>query len=156
MAEVAGSSPRPGLRKNRRNAIRKHLSVKWGERLGREECPYLRRWGIVAGAFSVRVHHFYRSDDARFHHDHPWWFLTIVLKGGYTDSSEQGEDHLRAGSIRFRSATHRHTVFTDPGGVWTLILTGPNTRTWGFWVNGKFKKANKYFFEHGHHPCDQL
>lgn len=158
--EVEGSNPLPGdSRLNSWTLLRrrtgKHLTVKCGERLGRPECPYLRRWVLALGLFSVRVHHFYRSDDARNHHDHPWWFVTLVLKGGYTDVSEGRLDHLRPGSMRFRPALHRHTVQTDPGGVWTLVLTGPNRRTWGFWVKGRFRKANKYFFEHGHHPCDQ-
>ena len=176
--------------------IRKHVDVRWGERLGREECPYLRRWALLLGVCSLRVHHFLSSDDDRHFHDHPWWFVTLVLRGGYTDVSpcpvceglgfdkEQRnklltqfdksgvlvnetitwcqtcdgtgdkEDHLGPGSIRYRPALHRHTVRTDPGGVWTLIITGPALRQWGFWVNGRFRKANRYFFDHGHHPCD--
>jgi len=161
--------------------IGKHFNVKAGERLGRPECPYLRRWALILGLFSVRVHHFYRSDDERAFHDHPWWFVTLVLKGGYTDVSScpvchghgvyeqwcdhcggtgQVLDHLGRGQVRFRPALHQHTVRTDPGGVWTVILTGPNVRTWGFWEHRpdgtrKFRKANKWFKLHGHHPCDQ-
>jgi hypothetical protein len=142
--------------------FRKHFGFKWGEWLGRPECPYLRRWAFNVGLFSIRVHHFMRSDDARAHHDHPWWFLTLVLRGAYYDISQgpEGEviDHLTPGSIRFRPALHRHTVVVEharPGGVWTIILTGPNLRTWGFWPEGRFRKANKYFKMYGHHPCDQ-
>ena len=170
-----------------RRRIGKHLNVKWGEQLGRPECPYLQRWAVMVGLFSVRVHHFYRSDDERAFHDHPWWFLTLVLRGGYTDVSPcpvcegnpalklicgtgkpggtcggTGEqlDHITAGSVRFRPALHQHTVRVDPGGVWTVILTGPNRRVWGFWERlpdgrRRFRKANKWFFMHGHHPCDQ-
>jgi hypothetical protein len=50
-------------------------------------------------------------------------------------------------------ALHRHTVEVADGGCWTVLLTGKVVRRWGFWVNGKFKKTNKYFLEHGHHPC---
>lgn len=129
--------------------------ITWGQLLGREECPYARRWVLNLGLFSLRVHHFYRSDDARYFHDHAWWFCTLVLRGGYTDVSPDGEDHLRRGSVRFRRAHHRHTVRTDEGGVWTLVLTGRKRRAWGFWVGEKFKKSYRYFFDHGHHPCDQ-
>jgi hypothetical protein len=97
--------------------FRKHFGFKWGEWLGRPECPYLRRWAFNVGLFSIRVHHFMRSDDARAHHDHPWWFLTLVLRGAYYDISQgpEGEviDHLTPGSIRFRPALHRHTVVVD-------------------------------------------
>ena len=61
---------------------------------------------------------------------------------------------VTAGKFYFRRAEHRHFVSVSKGGpVWTLLLTGPKKRNWGFWVNGKFKKANKYFFEHKKHPC---
>ena len=87
-------------------------------------------------------------------HDHPWWFLTLILWGGYVDVSLGGEDRVGAGSIRLRPSWWRHTVRVNKGGAWSLLLTGPERRQWGFWVNGKFRKRNKYFFEHGHHPCE--
>lgn len=125
----------------------------WGERLGRPECPYLHRWVADFGLFSIRVHHFLRSDDNRNLHDHPWWYCTLVLRGSYRDVSEQGEELLTPGKVAFRRALHRHTVQT--AGVWTFLVTGPQVRRWGFWVKGKFRKANKYFLMYGHHPCDQ-
>jgi hypothetical protein len=138
------------------------MKFTWRQQLGREECPYAERWVLDFGKFTLRLHHFFRSDDARAFHDHSWWFLTLVLKGGYTDVSPEGNDHLRPGSIRFRKAHHRHTVRTDPGGVWTLVVTGPKVRRWGFWVTRKdgsgterLIKSNKYFATYGHHPCDQ-
>jgi hypothetical protein len=157
--------------------VGKHFYLRWGQLLGREECPYAKRWALGLGLFSLRVHHFYRSDDDRAHHDHPWWFLTLVLRGSYVDESpcpicvEQGvprspyhpycicrgtgviKDTLTPGSIRFRRAHHKHTVRTT--GVWTLVLTGPHVRTWGFWDRGRFVKSNKWFLTRGHHPCDQ-
>lgn len=129
------------------------FEAEWGRWLGRPECPYVRRWLLWLGAFSVRIHHFVASDDPRALHDHPWWYLTVILKGGYTDVTDSGGVHLRAPAVAFRHASHRHTVQIDPGGVWTLLITGPQLRYWGFWVKGRFKKANKYFAEHGTHPC---
>jgi hypothetical protein len=103
---------------------------------------------------SIRLHHWLAPDDDRAKHDHPWSFTTFVLKGGYTDSSPSGEEHLRAPAIRHRKAEHQHTVFPDPGCAWTVIITGPKTRQWGFWVKGKFVKSYRYFYKFGHHPCD--
>lgn len=130
----------------------------WRQKLGRPECPYAERWIFDAKLFSLRLHHFFRSDDARAHHDHPWWFLTLVLAGSYVDDSPAGQDRLTPGSIRFRSAHHRHTVVTS--GVWTVLLTGPQQRVWGFWERRKdgtlrFRKSWRWFFDQGHHPCDQ-
>jgi hypothetical protein len=100
------------------------------------------------------VHHWLGSDDDRAFHDHPWWFLTFVVKGGYTDKTPDGDEILRAPAIRFRPALHQHTVTYMPGGAWTVLVTGPKARTWGFWKDGKFRKANRWFYRFGHHPCD--
>lgn len=127
--------------------------ITWGERLGRSECPYLRRWVLNLYIISLRIHHWISSDDDRAYHDHPWNFLTIILKGGYTDVSPQGKDKVYAGSIRYRSALHCHTVQVNPGGCWSILLTGREKRRWGFYPNGKFLRRSKYFAKYGHHPC---
>lgn len=54
------------------------------------ECPYLERWILGVGVpghtslFSLRLHHFFRSDEDHLH-DHPGWFVTLVLRGSYED-----------------------------------------------------------------------
>lgn len=143
-----GSSNLPPRTKN------KKWYTAWREPLGLPSCPYVIRWRIETPWGSVRLHHWLAPDDDRAKHDHPWSFTTFVLWGGYVDSSPDGDEHLRAPAIRHRAATHQHTVFPDPGGAWTIIVTGPKVRNWGFWVKGKFVKMNKYFLTYGHHPCD--
>lgn len=143
--EVGGSSPSPRTSK---------WILKFNEHLGLPECPYVVRWRLETPWFSVRLHHWLAPDDDRAKHDHPWDFVTFVLWGGYVDSSPDGDEHLRAPAVRYRPATHQHTVFPDEGGAWTVVVTGPKIRSWGFWVNGKFIKMNKYFLKYGHHPCE--
>ncbi len=147
-------SPRDPINTCRKSDVRivPRVQVRWAEKL-RPACPYMKRWVLDLGLFSLRVHHWYSSDDDRHFHDHPWPFATLVLKGGYTDVSPAGSDALRAGSVRRRPAEWQHTVKVNPSGCWTVMATGPQLRRWGFWVNGKFKRSNKYFLEHGHHPC---
>jgi hypothetical protein len=91
-----------------------------------------------------------------------------VLRGGYTDIRDVRPDWLPAGTtgtfrirdrvrapaVRFRPADHRHTVKVDPGGAWTVLVTGPPVRDWGFYVDGRFKRMRRYFRDHGHHPCE--
>ena len=126
----------------------------WGEPLGLDECPYVIRWIAETPWFSVRVHHWLGPDDDRAFHDHPWGFVTFVLKGWYSDVRPGGRDILRAPAVRFRPALHRHTVVPAPGGARTLLVTGRIIRPWGFWQDGaKFVKANKWFLTRGHHPC---
>lgn len=60
---------------------------------------------------------------------------------------------MTPGKIAFRRASHTHTVLVDKGGCWTTLITGPVVQKWGFFVGNKFKKANKFFLEHGEHPC---
>lgn len=130
------------------------IQLRWKEPLGRDECPYMYRWVLNLGLFSVRLHKWIRSDDKRFYHDHPWPFITIVLRGSYTDVSPDGEDTLKAGSMRLRSSLHRHYVKVPPEGALTLLVTGPKMRNWGFWIKEKFKRPFKYFHTYGHPPCD--
>lgn len=143
---VAGSSPR---------LSDFHFpKVSWNEPIGLDECPYMRRWVFDFGAFAIRLHRWQASDDARAWHDHAWWFFTCVLWGSYTDVSWEGDDTLTAGSIRFRGAHHQHTVQILKPGTWTLLVTGPVKRRWGFWVKDKLWKRDRYFANNGHHPCD--
>lgn len=130
------------------------VRIGWHEKLGLPGCPYVIRWNVETPIGSVRLHHWLGPDDDRAYHDHPWWFVTLVLHGGYRDDSPEGVDELHAGSVRFRRALHRHTVIPHSGGAWTLMITGRKMRSWGFWRNGKFFKANKWFLRFGHHPCN--
>jgi hypothetical protein len=154
VAQNAQSAAQITRRSERRALPPGPVRAAWAERLGLPSCPYVIRWRLeIARVGSVRVHRWLGPDDDRAYHDHPWWFITIVVKGGYTDISPGGGEHLRAPAIRFRPALHRHTVVPDKGGAWTVMITGPKTRAWGFWLNGKLIKANKWFASRGHHPC---
>ena len=80
--------------------------------------------------------------------------MTFVLFGSYMDKSPDGDELMSAGKIAYRTAEHQHCVKLLSKHCWTFLITGRERRTWGFWVNGKFRKRNKYFFEHGHHTQD--
>lgn len=157
------SDAQSGSRIKSASVPRKHLPgpfiFKWREKLGLPSCPYVIRWRFETPWFSVRLHHWLASDDDRAFHDHPWSFTTFVLKGEYVDDSPAGPELLKAPCVRRRPAEHRHTVYPGFDGCWTVIVTGPKVRTWGFWTltalgKEKFVKANKWFASRGHHPCD--
>jgi hypothetical protein len=122
--------------------------------LGVATCPYLERWVLDFKLFSIRLHHWLASDDQRHFHDHPWWYLSWVLKGSYVDRSPWGDVRRARWSVKRFPALHRHSVIIDKP-CWTLLITGPEKRVWGFWVHGRFRKRNKYFFIFGHHPCEK-
>lgn len=102
------------------------------------------------------VHKIIRSDDDRALHDHPWLNVSVILAGGYTEvvpwSQAQGplDDHLarvhrvrrRPGSVVVRRSGHRHRLEVGERPCWTLFITGPKVREWGFyckrgWVHWK-------------------
>lgn len=123
--------------------------------IGGEARPYLLRWYVIPRnpVFNVYLHCFKRSDDDRALHDHPWANCSILLHGSYTEHTiAAGGVHrrevLRAGAVRLRCTgriAHRvelHDDVIDMGGeappviapqpCWTLFITGPRYREWGF------------------------
>lgn len=128
--------------------------------------PLLIRYKIVKGPlFGICVHKLCRSDYDRALHDHPWWFISLVLSGGYIEvhQPDPGRKNQRIGtdglvwvwrapwSIAHRPAEWRHRVIipavvvTDvPDAMrrgrpaWTLVLMGPRVRKWGFWIDSKW------------------
>ena len=131
------------------------MKLTWGQKLGNTECPYIQRWVLDLGFFSIRIHKWFGSDDARHFHDHPWFYISLVLWGSYNDISPNGIKERKAPSIAYFPASHQHTVQLTSKTCWTILITGPEKRQWGFWVKGKFRKRNRYFYDYGHHPCDK-
>jgi hypothetical protein len=103
--------------------------------VGPKERPYLLRWYLLPRnpVFNVYLHKFVRDDDDRALHDHPWPSVSMVIRGRYVEQTSAGRRQYRAGSLILRRATHTHRVEL-PGGVpcWTLFVTGPRVREWGF------------------------
>lgn len=98
--------------------------------------------------YAARVHHIRSSDEGRVFHDHPWPFITIILRGGYFELTPVDSFSLDfqkrwhpAGSILFRRAEdwHRLLIDTERAGdeTWTLFITLSKKQTWGFRVRGK-------------------
>lgn len=103
------------------------------------DSPYMRRWFVIPRNrfFNVYLHHFLRSDDDRALHDHPWWNLSIILEGRYVEHTIDAGGINRkvvryAGDLKFRSASAAHRIELDDGPCWTLFITGPRLRAWGF------------------------
>lgn len=114
----------------------------WDKRIGTAEDPYMLRWWVIPrnNLFNIYLHNVLRSDDPTAPHDHMWWNISIVLTGYYIELmwTRRGIiQKLRGqGSIVFRwpQALHR-LVITDnsmEGPTWTLFITGPSVRNWGF------------------------
>lgn len=117
--------------------------------------PFLDRWGLVhdrIGGFYL--HHIAAPDPGMDLHDHPWSFVSIILRGGYTeqfstvasavrcarlaellaDPAAHGpvRDRLRW-SVRRYPLTVAHRITSASPGTWTLVLRGPTRRVWSFY-----------------------
>lgn len=99
---------------------------------------------------SARIHHILSSDDARAFHDHPWPYLTVILKGGYFEVRPQydssglyiGETKKwhGPGSVLVRRSSSYHRLELPEGRTaWTLFITGRYRRKWGFLVQPAMK-----------------
>ena len=104
--------------------------------------------------FNLTLHKIVRSDDPVFH-DHPWPYMTIIIKGGYFEHTPilsnkntiVGETvrWRGPGSIIMRSSKALHWLELDPGVGYatTLFFMGPQVRDWGFVVNNRWIKHDE-------------
>lgn len=92
----------------------------------------LTRIGIKIRGHKIVFHRFDPHAEVKFH-DHPWSFVTICLWGSYVDESVHHSglkrDRLKAGSIRYRSATHRHRTSCEKT-TYTFVVTSRKQRDW--------------------------
>lgn len=103
---------------------------------------FLYRWYIIPRnpVFNIYLHQWWASDDDRALHDHPWWSLSKSL-GPHLMTEEYVSPRLGLKTRRiiydgkwvWRSPwfTHRMIVHSIP--TYTLFITGPRVRIWGFW-----------------------
>jgi hypothetical protein len=98
---------------------------------GRANPIYLIRYSLFTCTwFSIKLHKIMMSDDDCMH-DHPWSFISIILKGGYVEHTEKGKRLYGVGSILWRPApsVHKLEVFQP---ATTLVITFKRQRQWGF------------------------
>lgn len=131
---------------------------RWLTSCGRDRTPdfdigpgYLQRWWLLPRnpLVNVYVHRILKSDDDRALHDHPWLNCSIVLRGEYrevlpiTDKCATPFTRVaelpmtsrrrRAGAVVIRRSTAPHRLVVEENRTaWTLFITGPVLRNWGF------------------------
>lgn len=154
------------------NKYRKFFVKMFGQRWGLELSPvsfnstgerYLDRYILYLGPVNLRLHKFYRGDDLRAPHDHPWWFITFPFKSyteevefcgcfpslpptdlngcdirtGYCNASRRRNRHVGSFRFHYRPAKYRHIVIGRADGstepFWTFVIAGSVSNRWGFW-----------------------
>ncbi|MHB8425800.1 MAG: hypothetical protein ACYDB9_11750 [Gammaproteobacteria bacterium] len=128
--------------------------------IGNRAHPYMLRWCLLPEnrLFNIFLHCILRDDHDAALHDHPWPSVSILLKGVYReilpDFSGAPTPYVRvtdvptrtrirrAGRLIFRRAVTVHRLEVVEGPVWTLFVTGPRMRAWGFHSSGGWRQAS--------------
>ncbi|MFU8817192.1 MAG: hypothetical protein ACNA7W_17735 [Pseudomonadales bacterium] len=107
---------------------------------------YMKRWYLIPRNrwLNVYLHRFDGPDEGAHLHDHPWWNLSILLSGCYTEVRQGGGLH-RVGRVALRRPEAAHRIHQISGrACWTLFITGPRVREWGFYTENGWVPAHEY------------
>lgn len=130
----------------------------------------LHRWVLWHSERSGRgiyIHKFVASEEGRAPHDHPKAFLSIGIRGGYSEA-RLTTDEAAAGTkaklskyiapwIRRFGPNHIHRIRLPgypPKPCWTVVLTGPRTAAWGFWQRAGATAARHKIPEAEYHRAE--
>lgn len=127
---------------------------------------YLNRWGFAHDRVGrVLLHRMDAPDPGIDLHDHPWWFVSVVLWGGYTEHraltreapmmARIAEEYptctrgvveeRRPGSVRVMRLDECHTITElRRRRCWTLVIGGPRVRSWGFYLPSGYMREFDY------------
>lgn len=130
--------------------------------IGDPENPYVWRWRLFPEykllwwpmPFNIYLHKFWRSDDDRALHDHPWFNISMPLTVGYWEHVPRDGDMQKTVvlwrkpfHLYVRTAETMHRIelsrtqeefcnchfCTKEIPCWSLFFTGRKTRSWGFY-----------------------
>lgn len=93
---------------------------------------YMNRFTLIhIGRLHIRIHTILSEDKTPFLHNHPFYYLSIILKGGYTEESEIGIKKFKKGSFIFRTPNFFHRLQHVSSPTHTLFITWiPKNSTW--------------------------
>lgn len=125
--------------------------------------PYMLRWHVIPRNrfFNVYLHHILRDDDDRALHDHPFRSVSLILQGAYWEIMPAFHwdplgphitVHREAGDVVYRSAEQPHRLALPTLShqddtrrtAWSLFITGPRVREWGFWCKNGWKHWKEF------------
>ena len=125
-----------------------YASPRWAfmrrRKIGLGDDIYIDRWYVLQTPwFGIMFHRIFRPDNQRDLHDHPWDFLSIILRGTYIEDTIDGPKYRCM--VNYKRAEDRHSIVeVGRRPVWTLVFTGPKRRKWGFWVGEKWIHWKEY------------
>lgn len=106
---------------------------------------YLRRLYILRTPwFGLLVNDIRRPDSDRWMHDHPWGFLSLLLRGSYVEETPSRVRTVRG--FNLKRAHDLHRIISVSRAV-TLVLTTRKTRSWGFQTDRGWMGWREYLNE---------
>ena len=110
----------------------------------------LRLWLFKTPLFAAMLHWIIKPDWARALHDHPWWFVAFVLRGGYdetvfeADGRTERHRHIRWFNFKPAGPGGAHRIHYARPGTITLVFRGRKKHCWGFYPESGFVEAREY------------
>lgn len=130
-------------------ALWKHMTIPCENGL-----MYLARLRIIQTPwFGIYVHDIYEPDADRDPHNHPWSFISIVLRGSYIERLYEDPLNHRdrwVSKFHLKRSVHRmgrksaHRIVKASPGLKTLILVGPRRANWGFFTDKGYVPWQEY------------
>jgi hypothetical protein len=119
----------------------------------RNEADYLERYFLWRSKQGRTYLHRLWANDPDDLHCHPWWNISIILKGRYREHFMDGTYlDRKAGDIIFRSAKEFHRLELidgdEPGSCWTLFIAFKHLKDWGFMTKDGWIRASEYERQH--------
>jgi hypothetical protein len=106
--------------------------------------------------FGVYLHDIFEPDADRDPHNHPWPFISIVLRGSYEEQVHPEPNGRRSWFVKKhhrRFSAHRmgtvsaHRITYAAPRLKTLIIRGKRTGGWGFFTQGGYVPWQEYMNE---------
>lgn len=124
----------------------KHKEIGWTE-IGEK----FTRYSLLKSKWlNIYLHQLYAPTLAPKCHDHPWWFIAILIWPGYIEQVGDTFYQRKPGNVLYRPATFTHNVQTPFGTSWSLVITGSKGRDWGFKPCDQQKDTNDSETASGH------
>lgn len=113
---------------------------------------YLKRWHLIPenSFLNVYYHEIGASDLDRHLHDHPYFFSSFILEGGYFEHTEKGITDRGAGDLNIHIPWFAHRlVMKNSYGAKTIFITAPKIRKWGFKTEDGWIPNDQYIGKFG-------
>ncbi len=134
------------------NVIKKLLLVK--EIRSKQGELHFQRYRLFSSPWlRLYIHKICKSDEDAHTHDHPWNFLSLILRGGYYEEwAEEPRWNITKAAYRSRGTVVRHKRsdshklrLSRP--VWTMVLAYGRRQDWGYRVWSEDTRSNSKWVE---------